>query len=330
MSQLTNIIEEGMRKVNAQRTQETLGDRKEYIGASDMGQCPRKAVLDRFSDDVDLATLINFERGHMAEDMLHWALQAEGYGNVERGVEIQDETPAGTPLRIHLDFAYRNNGRFAVMEAKSTHPIPPIPHEGWELQLKAQLGAVQRNFPEKEISGTIFALDVAPKKGSTHKVWNTYAPDSTIYQALQEKADLIYQGVREYQSSGNLPDDIDAEPSLLCGYCSHIWQCPKFQEQERLDGLQDELTKLTTAQSERKRMKELEDSMKEDFKEILRPIPGWVRINGHIIRLNKKKRNKINYDELNGFLEDNGSCLDDFREKTDYEEVEIKKSKSPS
>jgi len=327
---LADIIESGMKKVNAQRTQETLGDRKEYIGASDLGQCPRKAVLDRFSDELDLATLINFERGHMAEGMLHRALQAEGYDNVERGVEIQDETPAGTPLRIHLDFAYQSDKRFAIMEAKSTHPIPPIPHEGWELQLQAQLGAIQKNYPEKQVSGTIFALDVAPKKGATHKVWNTYTPDSTIYRALQEKADLIFNGIQEMKSSGNLPDDIDTEPSLLCAYCPHIWDCPKFQEVEQLDGLQDELTKLTTAQSEKKRMEEIEKSFKEDFKEILRPIRGWVRINGHIIRVNAKRRNKINYGELNSFLENQGSCLDDFREKQDYEEIEIKKSKNSS
>lgn len=327
---LAEIIESGLKKVNSQRTQETLGDRTEYIGASDMGQCSRKAVLDRFTDEVDLATLINFERGHMAEDALHRALQAEGYGNVERGVEVQDETPAGTPLRIHLDFCYRGPNRVAIMEAKSTHPVPPMPHEGWVLQLKAQLGAVQKNFPEKEVSGTIFALDVAPKKGATHKVWNTYTPDDVIYQGLMEKADLIYNGIQEYRNSGNLPDDIDAEPSLLCGHCPHIWSCPKFQEQDRLDGLQDELTKLTTAQSEKKRMEEMEKSFKEDFKEVLRPISGWVGINGHIVRLKQKQRKQINYDELNAFLENHGSSLDNFREKKDYEEVEIKKVKKNS
>ena len=161
-------------------------------------------------------------------------------------------------------------------------------------------------------------------------MWNTYTPDSTIYRALQEKADLIFNGIQEMKSSGNLPDDIDTEPSLLCAYCPHIWDCPKFQEVEQLDGLQDELTKLTTAQSEKKRMEEIEKSFKEDFKEILRPIPGWVRINGHIIRLNQKQRRQIDYESLNAFLEEHDSGFDQFRIKKDYEEVEIKKAKKPS
>jgi len=44
---LVEIIQNGMAQVNAQRTQETLGDRTEYIGASDLGQCPRKVVISK-------------------------------------------------------------------------------------------------------------------------------------------------------------------------------------------------------------------------------------------------------------------------------------------
>jgi hypothetical protein len=263
----------------------------------------------------------------MAEDMLERSLHAMSY-RVERGVEVTDTTPAGTPIRAHLDFVYRNRKRVAVMEAKSTHPIPPIPHEGWEMQLHAQLGVVERNFPNKEISGTIYALDVSPKKGFTHNVWNSYKPDPVLYQPLQEKADLIFNGIQEYKESGNLPDDIEAEPTLLCGYCSHLKDCPKFQEEVDLEGLQDELTKLLAAQSKKKEMKELEDALKEDFKEVLRPIPGWAGVNGHKLRLKQMNSRVLDYEALDAFLNNHGQCLENFRKNQTKEQLDIKPVKN--
>ena len=43
-----------------------LGDRTEYVGASDVGQCPRKVVLPKTQPvPYDLQTLIRFERGNL-------------------------------------------------------------------------------------------------------------------------------------------------------------------------------------------------------------------------------------------------------------------------
>ena len=45
-----------------------LGDRTEYVGASDVGQCPRKVILSKTQPlPHDLQTLIRFERGNLVE-----------------------------------------------------------------------------------------------------------------------------------------------------------------------------------------------------------------------------------------------------------------------
>ncbi len=58
-----------LRKLAHQHTEETLGDRRDYLGASDIGYCPRKVILERIhTSEHDLATLLRFQRGHMAEE----------------------------------------------------------------------------------------------------------------------------------------------------------------------------------------------------------------------------------------------------------------------
>ena len=43
-----------------------LGNRTEYVGASDVGQCPRKVVLSKTQPvPHDSQTLIRFERGNL-------------------------------------------------------------------------------------------------------------------------------------------------------------------------------------------------------------------------------------------------------------------------
>ena len=53
-----------LRKLAKQHTEETLGDRSNYLGASDIGYCPRKVILEKINPtEHDLATLLRFERG---------------------------------------------------------------------------------------------------------------------------------------------------------------------------------------------------------------------------------------------------------------------------
>ena len=64
-----------LRKLAEQHTIETLGDRRDYLGASDIGYCPRKIILEKIHPgEHDLATLLRFQRGHMAEDIIARAL----------------------------------------------------------------------------------------------------------------------------------------------------------------------------------------------------------------------------------------------------------------
>ena len=94
-----------LRTLAEQHTVETLGDRSEYLGASDIGYCPRKVILEKIHpSEHDLATLLRFQRGHMAEDIIARAFTAAGYSNFEQQMEIV--LPGDVPLKAHIDFVF--------------------------------------------------------------------------------------------------------------------------------------------------------------------------------------------------------------------------------
>jgi len=52
-----------LQKLARQHTEETLGNRSDYLGASDIGYCPRKVILEKINpSEHDLATLLRFQR----------------------------------------------------------------------------------------------------------------------------------------------------------------------------------------------------------------------------------------------------------------------------
>lgn len=107
-----NTLLTSLRKLARQHTEETLGDRRNYLGASDIGYCPRKTILERIHPgEHDLATLLRFQRGHMTEDIVAMAFSAAGFNNYERQVEIAIE--GDMPLSINHNEPLNPNGELS-------------------------------------------------------------------------------------------------------------------------------------------------------------------------------------------------------------------------
>lgn len=327
---LVQIIEEGMKKVNAQRTEKHLGDRSEYIGASDLGQCPRKAVMEKiFGTEPDLVTLIRFERGHLSENILGEALAAEGY-SPKRQTELTGKTKNGTPLKFHLDFTFQGKNRFAILEGKSTAFIPASPYEGWEMQLHAQMGLARDVLGEDvEIDGAIFALNMAPKEGSDpYGAWNGYKPSQGLWESLQDDADTIYQAVQEYKSSGNLPGNLPCRPGPLCGFCPCLNDCPLFQG-EQVDALAPQVQLLMDLQLKRKKLEDMEKDVKNKLKSVLRGYKGWVNVaisDTYSVKakVNKKSSRRTDFKAVSAALESYGDDMSNYQNASSHEEVLVK------
>lgn len=127
--QLLITLQVALQKLAHQHSVETLGDRSTYLGASDIGACPRKTILAKLNTPAaDLVSLLRFRRGHMAEDIVAAAFTTAGFTNFRRQVEVR--YPGDVPVMAHIDFVFISEARkaMAVLEVKSPESMPDCPY----------------------------------------------------------------------------------------------------------------------------------------------------------------------------------------------------------
>jgi len=193
-----------------------LGDRSQYIGASDIASCPRKVVNSRLHPlPHDTKTLMRFARGHITEDLLAQVFEAGG-ATFLRQVEACHPIE---PIRCHIDFVFfsTRNGRLHLVEVKSVDGIPFEPYSQWIDQLHVQLGLFQENNPDSQTGGSILAVDL---NAGTWKEFNGFSPNETLYRFLLEKKGKHILSALQGEC------EPDTEPGLLCGYCAYRSGCP--------------------------------------------------------------------------------------------------------
>jgi len=184
-TELDIYIETNLPKVLAKDTQNSLGDRSKYIGASDIGSCLRKAYLSKKQKvEYDIAQHIVFERGHLAEGIVEKMLQGTNYTTQ---VEVCGKADNGFDIKAHLDFTVNNNKETVVIEAKSTSIPVDEPYESWIIQIQLQMGLLQKKYPNKQIRGYVIAIDVNSGWYKTFKV----SQNQTLFDiAMNKKRNL--------------------------------------------------------------------------------------------------------------------------------------------
>lgn len=198
-----------------------LGDRSSYVGASDVGQCPRKAVLSKtIPESHDLNTLIRFERGNVIEKIIEKALDHAGVNYVSQ-LEVSHPNE---PYTAHLDFAFVRDNGVAVLEAKSVSKIPEEPYPSWIAQLYFQMGLVElsHHLPAR---GGVIAVDL---NTGDFRLFNGYTHNPTLFAGLLEKAGHIWASLQSGSAA-------TTEKSNLCIYCSYRSDCLEYAT----DGLPD-------------------------------------------------------------------------------------------
>jgi hypothetical protein len=216
MNKLQTFLEKALKEKNRLSSQH-LGDRSTYIGASDIGGCPRKAVQTRTRPvEHDAATLLKFARGHAAEDLIHGIFQAGGLTPLR---EMEIRHPKYPDLLCHIDFLFKaKSGRLHVVELKTTNGLPETPYGSWVDQLHFQMGLLALAYPDADIGGSILAIDL--NAGTWHE-FNSYKPNEIIFDLLVAKG----RRIKSCLDAGETPD---VEPGLLCGYCPYRTDCPAF------------------------------------------------------------------------------------------------------
>lgn len=311
-----------LRKLSKQHTTETLGDRGSYLGASDIGHCPRKVVQERIAPkEHDLATLLRFKRGHMAEEIIAEVFTAAGYTNFERQVEIK-VNQEGVPFLVHIDFVFTSkiSKTKSILEVKSGS-VPSMPYGSWESQLYAQMGAVAEQSPDYKVKGAILSIDLAAGEVG---FFAGYQPNQILFQGLKTKAVEIWSAYQAMQQGEEI--EIATEPSLLCGCCNHLLDCPRFAAKEVPDMIHF-VEDLRMLQVEEKALKAKIEPQKRKLLEIVDKI-GSIKVETYILNKRVQERKSIDMVMLEDFLSDHGQAVSDFQTSSKSSWLEIKKTKA--
>lgn len=311
-----------LRKLARQHTAETLGDRSNYLGASDVGHCPRKVILGKIHPgEHDLTTLLRFQRGHMAEDILARAFTTAGYCNYEQQVELV--LPGDVPLKAHVDFVFTSNihNIKSVLEVKSTSRIPDGPYSSWESQLYIQMGLLARQYPDFSIKGAVLALDIANGEVA---FFNGYVPNETIFTGLLQRAGAIWSDYQAMLQQENCQPETEVSP--LCGFCDHITTCPRFEAED----VPQLATAIELLQDLQAREKNLQGEIGKIKKHLLAVVDqkGPIASGGCLLKKATRSRKHLNKERLAAFLAESGSAIEEYQEDRSFSFLEIRKAKA--
>lgn len=230
MSKLSLFMDDAIRKMSKKNSAH-LGDRSVYIGASDIGCCPRKVVLGKLKPEEHCTkTLLYFARGHLAEDLVANIFRAGGLKFNRQHTVIHPQFPY---LLCHIDFIFDTGNRLHVVEVKSTDGIPDEPYSSWVEQLHFQMGLVAANNPRIEVTGSLLVVDV--NRGKWEE-FNSFVPNDLVFNILVEKGHHMRAAML-----GEIEPRIEA--GLLCGCCLHQDDCPAFADCMSLS-LPDEVNRI--------------------------------------------------------------------------------------
>ncbi|MGC8483782.1 MAG: PD-(D/E)XK nuclease family protein, partial [Thermodesulfobium sp.] len=252
---IREIVEKNLPLFSQKETEEKLGNREGYLGASDISGCPRKTILGKFAPvDNSTETFIKFLRGHIAEQIISNALKETKYlwkTQYEVSLENQD-----VPITAHLDFVVYNKdwSKILVIEVKSVSGLPTEPYGSWQNQLYLQIGLLKSKFPQAIIKGSIFAVDISSGK---YTEFDGFEHNEPIYNLLIEKAEGMWETYQRLKETGD-ESGIETEAGPLCAYCPFKRSCSEFSGNELVlpDEIKNEIVKFSELQSQEKEIKE--------------------------------------------------------------------------
>lgn len=205
------FVAQNLPKALKKATLESLGDRKEYIGSSDIAGCLRKAYLDKTNDiEHDLATLIRFQRGHIAEGIVKVML--DGLNPISQ-LEL-NSSYEGATLKAHIDFALENKDEIVIVEVKSVSTTVSEPYLSWNLQVQYQMAMLAKS-KSKNIRAFVVAINV-----------NTGWFKSFEIERNEALTQIAFEKAKKLSLALQSKVEPEAEIQLFCGVCLYKATCP--------------------------------------------------------------------------------------------------------
>jgi CRISPR-associated exonuclease Cas4 len=247
-------FEKNFREALKKDTENSLGDRSRYIGASDISGCLRSSYLSKVAKkEDDISQLLTFERGHQFENIVRKFLYGETF---KEQVEIKNaKTSNGFPLKPHLDFVIYDKERkkATIVEAKSTKNIIEL-YESYVLQIQIQMGLLQEQCGDKwTVNGLIFVISTESEYGIFPVEQN-----KTLFDMAMQRADVLADAIKK----GIEPE---AEIQAYCSMCPFKGDCKavsKGVDKQLPFNIKSSIWKLKTLQKAEKEIKNIKETVK--------------------------------------------------------------------
>lgn len=301
---MKQVLEEGLSIVSRRDTEVNLGDRRQYIGASDAAsECERKAYYQKMHPgNYTLGNLVSFFRGHLAEMMFHSAFEAVG---IPFRYQLEVSAPLGQgriPIKIHPDFILFDS---IVIEAKSGD-IPNQPYSSWIMQNNFQI-SVLSELENRIYEGYIFANDLGLGNNMIMEVFGPNKPDQRLYHDALDRAERLWlcmQGQME-------PQELRAEAGPLCAWCHHREGCPAIDISSYPQlGMEELITEYLEIKAVERDMKNQKEVIKGRVREALVNIGGPAQSAGAVIRMRERAFKTCDFERLQSeFPEAYAACV---------------------
>jgi len=198
---LLELFRQGLAQSTARTSAQTLGDRSQYIGMSDIGAyltCPRMAVMNKLygsQKNTSLSKLLTLNRGHWFEDGIASVIRELNIPYVQQlEISISNDD---TPIKAHLDFVLVSTNpkpTVRILEIKSCQKLPDTLYPAYEVQVYGQVGLL-------------------------HQLW-----DSPAFNLTDDHGQFVFGGLTFPELAQklwgiDLPDDaylVDIEAWVLC------------------------------------------------------------------------------------------------------------------
>jgi CRISPR-associated exonuclease Cas4 len=252
---LEKIIKEKLPIITKKMSEAQFGKRN-YIGASDISKCERQFVMSKLKPEVhNTETLIQFYRGHIAELLLK-----DVFGETQYKWDYQKQLTYNDIFKVTVDFMFytKNYSKVGVVECKTVSTIPTTPYENWVLQLYAQMGVIKNLYPNAEIKGSIFCINL---NTGEIKEFNGFEHNQALFETTVCKAQRLWDLWQQ-----NDIENASPEKSILCSYCQYRTDCPTFQNDNSIpDDVMNSVVTYKELNAEKKSLDKKLSNLKDEI-----------------------------------------------------------------
>lgn len=243
-----DLIEEGLRNADS-----GLGDRSQYVGASDIGQCLKKSYLSKFDkEDFDFEQLLIFERGHVAEGIFIKGLENSPKKDAftfTKQVEFVGKDQWSF-IRTHLDLHVSFPREDVAVEGKTFRTELPDgkPRLSWVYQNHIQMWLASESTGRKT-RGIIAAIDLNTAKRHEFPV----VFSEILLQQAKERALKLWKAMQTRTEP-------EGEISDLCAFCPYKSSCSTLLNNaeklpDEIDSMLIRLKELSALEKEAKALR---------------------------------------------------------------------------